>query len=206
MGHFLPLWHNDGFHARKESCPFAIKTQRKARNAPEFENTTLTGTVYWPDGPLTTVALSLPVTDATGLAQGDTAGRAGPVAQGAPEPCTDQAGGDQQSKHRGQRATKHSPHYNQIVVRSLSHKIVKLARNPKNPPYYWEPIGIVYSWYVINKFHMWVVGRYRYYLVYCNTSAVDTRWLQWLVWPRHAVICTYATAINGLKIGKHGKY
>ena len=50
----------------------------------------------WPDGPLTTVTLSLPITDPTGLTQSDTASSAGPITQGTPEPSAHQAGGDQQ--------------------------------------------------------------------------------------------------------------
>ena len=63
-----------------------------------------------PDGPLTADAVSLPVADAAGLAESDTASRAGPVTQGAPEPATDQGrGGQHHQNHRAQLAAKHSP-------------------------------------------------------------------------------------------------
>ena len=47
-----------------------------------------------PDGFLTADAGPLIVTVAAGLAESDTAGSTGPVTQGAPEPGTDEAGGD----------------------------------------------------------------------------------------------------------------
>lgn len=65
--------------------------------------------INWPDLSLTTVAVSLIITDSAGLAQGDTAGGAGKVTQTAPESSTHQAGSGKQHKHRAQRClSKHS--------------------------------------------------------------------------------------------------
>ena len=59
-----------------------------------------------PDGPLATDTLPFSIADARGLTQGDAAGRAGPLAQCAPEPAHHQAGVEHQQQH-GQHLHRH---------------------------------------------------------------------------------------------------
>ena len=71
--------------------------------------------IHWPDGPLTTDALPLPVTDPAGLAQRHTADRAGKVSDGAAEPGPDQAGGHQHH-HQGRHCVREHSEFGRLKI------------------------------------------------------------------------------------------